>query len=127
MVKRTAIFPVLLLGILMNCLQCRDKIEFHTTPAELMVLIDSFASECSRRGIKVDITPASLQVDFGRITSKSGSCKPHSHPKIITFDSLIWKALSPSVKEMLVYHELAHCLLQRKHTNDVLVSGECKS
>lgn len=127
MVKRTAIVPLLLLVLLINGIQCRDKIELNGTPVELMALVKSFASECLRRGVTVDISQESLQVGFGSITNKSGSCKPYSHPKIVTIDSMIWKALSIPVREMLVYHELAHCLLQRKHTNEVLPSGECKS
>lgn len=127
MVKCTPITCFLLLCLLVYGRRCGNRFDIPPRPPESITLIDSFASECSKRGIKVDVSPASLEVSFGRITSKAGSCKPNSHPKKITIDSMLWKALSPPVREMLVYHEWAHCLLKRKHTNEVLASGECKS
>src|SRR5688572_9416987 len=112
MVKGAVIIPFLLLCLVMNGIHCRNKIAINTTPDELNILIRSFAAECLKRGLKVDINPASLHINFGRMDTKSASCRPYSQPKIITIDSTIWKALSPPVREMLVYHELAHCLLQ---------------
>ena len=39
----------------------------------------------------------------------------------------MWRHLSIPQKEMLVFHELAHCTLEKKHNNEVLKFGECKS
>jgi len=106
---------------------CKEEKEKIKTTEELKILVNSFLNECSKRGIKVDASNKSLFVGFGRIESKAGSCKPNSYPKVITIDSMTWRTLSPQLKETLVYHELAHCLLDKKHNNEVFKFGECKS
>lgn len=113
--------------ILLTILNCRGKKESLRSSAELETLVTSFVNECSKRGLNVEVSPKSLLVGFGRIESKAGRCKPNSYPKVITFDSVTWRTLSPQLKEMLVYHELAHCLLDKKHNNEVFKFGECKS
>lgn len=117
----------LLFWTLLTDVNCRGKKESIRSTEELEILVNSFADECSKRGLKVDVSSKSLLVGFGRVESKAGSCKPNSYPKIITIDSTVWRFLSPQVKEMLVYHELAHCLLDKKHNNEVFKFGECKS
>lgn len=113
--------------IALTGMHCQDKKNNIRPTKELDVLVAGFHHECSKRGLSVDVSPKSLLIGFGRIVSKAGSCKPNSNPKTITIDSLLWKALSSQQKEMLVYHELAHCLLDKRHNNDTLRFGECKS
>ncbi len=117
---------LLFLCLAINGIHCGNKNNASSSP-EIGILVQAFAAECARRGIQTDVSPTALQVVMGRLGSKSGSCKPRSLPKVITIDSMLWRMLPPPAKEMLVYHELSHCLLQRAHTNDVLLSGECKS
>jgi hypothetical protein len=113
--------------IVLTGINCQDKKNNIRSAKELEVLIGSFHKECSKRGLSIDVSSKSLQVGFGSIESKAGSCNPNSNPKTITIDSLTWRALSNQQKEILVYHELAHCLFNVKHNNDTLRFGECKS
>jgi Putative phage metallopeptidase len=113
--------------IVLTGIYCQGKRNNLGSAIELEVLVNAFHKECSKTGLSIDSSSNALLIGFGRIDSRAGSCKPNSNPKTITIDSLMWRALSPQQKEILVYHELAHCLLNVKHTNDTLRFGECKS
>ncbi len=127
MPKGSQAILLMLFWIVLTGINCQGKKNNIRSATELEVLVAAFHNECSKRGLGVDVSPNSLQVGFGRIKSKAGSCKPNSYPKTITIDSVMWRALSAQQKEMLVYHELAHCLVNLKHDNDILQFGECKS
>lgn len=115
------LFSLLLLG-----LHCRrDPPE--GPPEELQILLKNFVDECSKQGIVFADLASTISLRFGNLQAHGGSCRPNSRPKIITIDSVAWRILSSRAKEMLVYHELAHCLLNRQHENSVLALGECKS
>jgi len=126
MLKGSPAILLMFFWILLTGINCQQKKNTISSAMELEVLVAAFHNECSKRGLGVDVSPQSLQVGFGRIESKAGSCKPNSYPKTITVDSLMWRALSVQQKEILVYHELAHCLFNAKHNNDTLRFGECK-
>lgn len=38
--------------------------------------------------------------------------------RIITIDPFVWKTLSASERERMIFHELGHCVLNRSHKND---------
>lgn len=90
-------------------------------------LINNFNSEALKRGIVVNTTEQHLIVKFGDLGKRSGSCKPNTRPKIITIDSMLWKQAPNTVKEMLLFHEMGHCILGLGHNNHLLPTGECQS
>lgn len=120
-------YIILSFWIFFTGLSCEGRKEPTKSTVELRAIVTSFVNEASKRGLKIDTSRNSLQVGFGKVESKAGSCKPNSSPKILTIDSTMWRHLSIPQKEMLVFHELAHCTLGRRHNNEVLKFGECKS
>lgn len=127
MVKGSQSILLLFFWMVLTGINCQGKKSNIRSGKELETLVAAFHNECSKRGLSVDLSSKALQVGFGRIESRAGSCKPNSYPKTITIDSLMWQALSAQQKEMLVYHELAHCVFNKEHNNDTLRFGECKS
>lgn len=105
---------------------CAEQQSVKSSP-ELDSIVHSFSRECAMHGVSPDFSREGLQVGFGSVEARAGSCKPNAYPKIVNIDSTTWKHLPPSFKEMLVYHELAHCLLNRSHNNEVFGFGACKS
>jgi hypothetical protein len=112
--------------VLLTAFGCHKKNEVKSSE-ELESIVNSFYKEWSVRSAGSDISPESLLIGFGNIDGKAGRCTPNSYPKVITIDSLLWRVLTHQQKEMLVYHELAHCVLSRKHNNEILRFGECAS
>lgn len=93
--------------------------------AELDSLMMVFFNEAHQRGRVID--PTGVTVEFGHLLPRSGSCRPKSYPKVVTIDSITWRAANRNVREMLLFHELGHCLLELSHDNAQLPLGECQS
>lgn len=102
---------------------------YYRAPAVLDSLAKQFVRHAAERGHSIDLGASGLTLQFGKLEStENGQCDPSSFPKNITIDSTKWKLYSPAFKEYIVYHELAHCLLNRKHIEDnVLELGQCRS
>lgn len=84
--------------------------------------------EAFLRGVPLEFRAEEVDIQFGKLDGKwGGSCKPNGQTPTITIDSVKWKYIDSLEREVLVYHELAHCLLMRGHVNDVFAFGECKS
>lgn len=121
------IIKKLLILIVLLSQGCKTDISGEVMAPELSMIFNNFVNEGARRGIKLNPNE-DLRIRFGKIEGKkSASCKPNSHPKIITIDSMAWKYINPAQKEKLLFHELAHCLLKRPHFNESFEQGECKS
>ena len=110
---------------------CGNKQVAHTfqATAALDSLADQFVADAARRGHKIDLASSGLTMLFGKLgPTENAHCSPSSFPKTITIDSAKWESYSPAFKEYIVYHELAHCLLNRTHAeNNALELGECRS
>jgi hypothetical protein len=119
----------LLLLVLLFSQGCKNSsFQSSSIHPELDPFVDTFIREATTRGIELNEKRGDFIVQFGRMEAKkSASCKPNHTPKIITIDSLTWKFIDPAQKESLVFHELAHCLLQRPHNTEAFEFGECKS
>ena len=60
--------------------------------------------------------------------SVAGQCNFYSHsPNHVIIDSEFWSRASDNFKEMIVFHELGHCILNRDHREGRTNSGFCVS
>ena len=85
--------------------------------------VDSFLEEANIRGISLDSSQIS-SIQFGD-TDFGGVCFRNSGNILINEDS--WNKRTDFSKEFLIFHELGHCVLDRRHDNGVLPNGLCKS
>lgn len=90
----------------------------------LAPLVDSFIYEANLRGHHVDMSR--VTVTFGNIRKNRcdntiGYCM--TNPRfgaIVKINTSTWPELNPYEQEMLVYHEMAHCLIGRDHCSKKL-------
>ena len=107
---------------------CQDKELLYSAPPELNAYVQIFLEEAAHRGKHIDLYAEGLVVNFGTLSrGKAGRCRPNDFPKQITIDSSQWEKLDAPQREVLVFHELGHCILNRDHNNDKLPFGECAS
>lgn len=83
---------------------------------------NSFLAEASKQGkdLKIDslmITKVSVLPEL-----ELGRCDDGDIPIVLILDSY-WESASIADKEQLIYHELGHCVLGRKHLDGKLDSG----
>lgn len=123
-------FSFLLLLISM-CLSCeKESEELITYPdasLELVPYFYSFEKEAAKRSIKVDLRKAEIK---GRLTiihgSAVGVCNKQEVREIL-IDQKFWDTSSNLKKELIVFHELGHCFLNRVHNNQISPNGTCLS
>ncbi len=95
----------------------------------MLPLLYKFQEEGRARGAHVD---KDIDIEFGDASGKPGICQRRTLklPKVV-IDERYWNTLSLEMKEVLLYHELGHCILDREHkdgittvdgSGDVLVS-----
>jgi len=132
--KNPLILSVLLTGILITACKRDPEIEtVYDVPEIVQPYIDQFEIEAAARGYNITID--SLIVDFGsdlRGGDAAGLCRfANSQDPIphITLDtnSFNWQN-NESHREVLIFHELGHCILERRqHTDNVMPNGNFSS
>lgn len=90
---------------------------YKTEDTEILPFYDSFMSYANYYNYPLPDTKIYLAMD-DLIASDShikGKCVKTSEGNAIVIDRSFWKTLSDTSKEILVFHELGHCLLNRTH------------
>jgi len=101
----------------------------YDTPDKLDRYLLEFKSAAKERGYNLNI-PNHLKVKLvdkleGRNTIR-GECI-NDIPMIIRLEKDYWMQADSTQRKILLFHEFGHCLLKRKHTNEILPNGEWKS
>ena len=86
---------------------------------EFQPYIDSFQDDARLHGKTVNITNVSITYDENIPYGKLGVCKG-TH---ITINPGHWGGLPKSSRKQLLYHELGHCALFRKHDDSRTEDG----
>jgi len=107
----------------------------HVIDVRVQPYLDRFLNEGESRGVSIDVDAVGLDARVENILSSSsnggrvlGYCdmaKSENH--IVVFDAGYWTGATDLEKEMLVFHELGHCLLGRQHDDSTDVDGTCLS
>lgn len=129
-------YRVTLFFSLFLLLSCGDDTIQNTSDAyantnihpEFVRFVDSFLSEAKRRDIEVDISSRELEIQFGAVENTGdvlGSCNRDNHHIIVS--EVDWNNLSENHREVLIFHELGHCMFDRDHKSDKLRNGEVAS
>ncbi|QHT69915.1 hypothetical protein GXP67_26355 [Rhodocytophaga rosea] len=141
MLKRLHLLGMLVLFLVLNCCQ-REKTEpvVYRVPADVEKYVQRFLEEASLRNRPMEIT--NLIMEFAEIDSTiiqedaqvCAACRQtKDHPerqKTITINTKIncWQFLTDQAREALVFHELGHCVLQRRgHKDSLLPNGDYAS
>ena len=89
---------------------------------ELQPYVNSFLQEGNKRSIPVYIE--NLIATFGVMEDDTwGTCHFNNDVPYITISADAWHGIVETSKEILMYHELGHCLLGRNHRNDKDMAG----
>jgi len=97
---------------------------------ELIPYFDTFQKEASDHGLEIDYLRSDVTADFEVIDrgSVAGICTTNGHDlRHITIDQSFWNRASHLSREMIIYHELGHCVLGRGHREDKFENGICRS
>ncbi|MBX2816216.1 MAG: hypothetical protein KTR24_09465 [Saprospiraceae bacterium] len=92
----------------------------------LSVHVLRFQEEAAVRGLAVDINNLGGQITA--LDEVAGQCVHHAESgNLLRIDGEYWRLANPVMQEFLVFHELGHCLLDRRHLDTKDSSGVCVS
>lgn len=94
----------------------------------LQPLLDLFVAEGRQRGMNIDISRLSAVIADIPETKVLGRCAQGSiSGSTLTIDAAFWSSATIWEKEYVVFHELGHCALNRRHLEEQKPDGSCKS
>lgn len=121
------IFRSFLIVIILSGLTCQKEqmgtIDIHP---KFQIYVDRFVQEAAQRGHLIDFSDTGLKIEFRNAVDveTGGVCRGNHH---IEIEKFYWEDLTDADKEGLIFHELGHCELNRRHRNDTLPNGEWSS
>jgi hypothetical protein len=126
---RTAYF--LLLVVTLGLASCKNSSE-HRVDSEFAVYVQRFQDEASKHGKNLDLINGGLIIEFANLKDGVAGLCHYEKPIRIEIDKTNWDAISKYadadlMKENLLFHELGHGFLGRKHLNSTLENGDWKS
>lgn len=89
-----------------------------------------FEEEAALKGIEIDLVELGINGVINEIDEQHviGTCSYNRfNPRLVTIDASFWGRSSDLYKEFVVFHELGHCVLNRRHLEDAFSNGICKS
>lgn len=139
MSNKTQLFSIFLfISLIISLTSCfkKDHINpsFHEEEnnfeATLSAYFKSFEQEGAKRGWSINLEQSEIIGEIAEIHQENvaGQCRWSSHqPNLVTIDKSFWNNSSDLSKEMVVFHELGHCFLNRGHREDQHTNGQCIS
>lgn len=108
---------------------CGDKDPIHTIDSELEPYLDRFLQEGEKRGNSLNLKKEGIIMEFADLTPPTIGLCHYTLPRKIQIDRDYWKKTTQSanrenLREDVVFHELAHGFLGRRHLNYFLPNTE---
>lgn len=123
-------YALFILGLFLFTACDKSSIEPITYPdvtAELCPYFQRFEEEAANRNLTVNLKLAGIKGNLVNISKGYvGLCSTHGE-KEIQIDRDFWERSSDLNRELIVFHELGHCFLDRRHSNQKTVDGTCAS
>lgn len=102
---------------------------YPNVDADLWSYFELFEKEAASRNILIDLVGDEITGVIENISENGvvGTCQYGHHIHHVTIDRPFWETASAARKEMVVFHELGHCVLLKGHTETYNNEGICLS
>ncbi len=90
----------------------------------------TFKEKALEYDLVIDFSAVNVTAEIKSINegSVAGSCTTNGHDiRHIVIDQAFWNQASHLIKEMVIFHELGHCVLGRGHKETSFPNGICQS
>lgn len=129
MLKKIQYFIVLLFTFVQ--FSCKDYDEYHVDN-EFAKYVQRFVVEGEKRGRSFNFEESGLIIEFADLEENTAGLCHYENPIRIEIDSIYWRNIGKSagvelLKEDIIFHEMGHGILGRRHLNTVLENGDWKS
>jgi hypothetical protein len=112
--------------VLLSLLACSKDSE-SVIPPDVLPYVSRFFDEAQARGFDYYLEDYTLNITKEAIARPdvAGTCNLRSG--IIVIDEIYWRTATERERERVVFHELGHCILDRRHRNEKLLENDCIS
>lgn len=122
---------LLLLLLIITITSCKDHNEYRVDN-EFSEYLQRFEKEAATRGRTFNLQAEGIIIEFSNLKDNTAGLTHYEDPIRVEIDKDYWTEISTSagaelMKEDLIFHELGHGLLGRKHLNSTLENGDWKS
>jgi hypothetical protein len=125
----------IIICLVLTILSCKEEAppkEFLNVDERLHGYFETFEREAAARGMEIDLNEAILTAQISEIQGEgvAGQCSRPVNSldnDIVIDESFINSNVSNLLKELVIFHELGHCFLQREHREDEYPNGNCIS
>jgi predicted metal-dependent hydrolase len=103
---------------------------YANVPKQLWDYFARFEEEARRRGYDINLNQENITAEIMEISQNgvAGSCTYSSHaPNHIIIDQSFFNQTNDLYREMVIFHELGHCVLYRGHREETYPDGTCVS
>ncbi len=106
------------------------RLDMGDKEAEIQEIVRKFILEADARHVKFGFSISDIQIVPDMDDSNNGDlrlaqplayCIPGSNQ--IKVNDLSWDSMNATAKEMVLFHEMGHCMLQRAHREDASPEG----
>ncbi len=129
MKNRITLFCILLVILSTSC---RDKFQRYDVDGELDPYLQLFLQEGKKRGMNFDVEKNGLLMEFTDLEEPTIGLCTYQNPLLVQIDRPYWEETTQyedqeNLRQNVVFHELGHGLLNRRHDNSLLPNLEWKS
>lgn len=104
---------------------------FYIGDPKFQPFVDKFIADGLIQGVKVVTQNPDLKIQFGDLSQYGsgviGLCERSGSLRRVTINPKFWDSVSKVQQELLMHHELGHCVLYRGHRTDKFDDGVFKS
>jgi len=110
---------------------CKDKTEYRVG-SDFEIYVQHFEQEAATRNRTFNFKSSGLIIEFSDLKEGVAGLCNYEKPIRIEVDKAYWDSLglqngTDQMREELIFHEMGHGILNRTHTNSVLLNDEWKS
>lgn len=109
---------------LQSCAEKKEKKDLYQVSNEFSGFVQTF--ESTSAGLGQDMTINDLVLEFGSTPSmnETGVCEiTEGETPRVTINERIWTNLTLMDRQEVIFHELGHCVLRRKHQEGTVTVG----
>jgi len=108
---------------------CQESEEMVIVADEIKIHFDQFENEAELRNQTIDLEALNLNGQIVQIDSSKvvGQSIVEGSKITIKVDPDYWESADHLQRELLIFHELGHAVLQREHNDSRTEFKECKS
>lgn len=118
------IFLFCLVSFLSSCKKDPDM-SLQLIPDQVRAEVETFISEGKQRGVNVELKGLEIVLSSNLMNGWGGYYDHSNHKIFLDTTDFVFK--DKETKQRLIFHELAHGILNRQHINNLLPNGDAAS